>query len=238
MYNGKSTIGLIPARGGSKGLPRKNVLPLCGRPLIGWSIMRALESQLLDCVCVTTDDAEIAQISRDAGAEVPFLRPAELATDMSPTLAAVEHALDFYAHERDRRFDYVALLEPTSPLRHPGDIDTMLSRLEDDADRFDSIVSIGEVSEHPSILKRKIGDRLEPYCPDLPQSTRRQDNAPAYFPYGVAYIVKTAALLAERTFYTTRTTGYAIRRYQNYEIDDIYDFRCVEQIMKHEWNMV
>jgi CMP-N,N'-diacetyllegionaminic acid synthase len=237
MYKGKSAIGLIPARGGSKGLPRKNIRPLCGRPLIAWSIQRALESALLDCVCVTTDDTEIAEISRGAGADVPFLRPAELATDTSPTLAAVEHALEFYARERRCRFDYVVLLEPTSPLRHPGDIDSMLARVEDQADNFDSIVSIGEVSGHPSILKRQVGHRLEPYCPDLPQTTRRQDNDPAYFPYGVAYIVKTAALLAERTFYTARNTGYVLRRYQNYEIDDIYDFLCVESVMKHEWNM-
>jgi CMP-N-acetylneuraminic acid synthetase len=236
MYAGCSTIALIPARGGSKGLPFKNIRPLCGRPLIEWSIVRALESTHLDCVCVTTDSEEIAAVSRKARAEVPFLRPAILASDSSPTIEAVDHALNFY-EEHGRSFDYLCLLEPTSPLRHPADIDNMLARLIDNSDRFDSIISVGEISEHPSIVKRRAGEMLAPFCPELRQTMRRQDNDAAYFPYGVAYIVKVSALKRERTFYTERSTYYEIRRYQNYEIDDLYDFLCVEAIMQHEWKL-
>lgn len=235
MYKGKSVIALIPARGGSKGLPGKNILPLCGRPLIGWTILRALESKLVDCVCVTTDSEEIAAVSRQAGADVPFLRPADLASDKAPTILAVDHALTFYEKKKGQAFDYLILLEPTSPLRHPGDIDAMLARLIDSAADFDSIISIGEIGEHPSIVKRKAGDRLVPYCPELTQTTRRQDNEPAYFPYGVGYAVRTDVLRRERTFYTERGTYYEIRRYQNYEIDDLQDFLCVEAVMKNEW---
>jgi CMP-N,N'-diacetyllegionaminic acid synthase len=238
MYNSKSAIALIPARGGSKGLPGKNIRPICGRPLIGWSIQRATESKYLDCICVTTDDATIADVARASGAEVPFLRPAELATDEAPTLAAVEHALNFYADKQGRSFDYVVLLEPTSPLRHPGDIDAMLTRLIENEGKYDAIVSIGEVAEHPAIVKRKVSDRLEPYCADLKVTTRRQDNPPAYFPYGVAYIVKTETLLRERSFYPERATFFEIRRYQTYEIDDMYDLLCVEAVMKHEWGIM
>jgi CMP-N-acetylneuraminic acid synthetase len=236
MLQNKSVIALIPARGGSKGLPGKNVRLLCGKPLIVWSIQRALESKFIDCVCVTTDNEEIAKISREAGADVPFLRPDNLATDKSPTLPAVEHALDHYAAE-GRDFDYLILLEPTSPLRHPGDIDAILTKLIDGADRFDSLISIGEISEHPSIVKCKDGDVLAPFCPELSQTTRRQDNQPAYFPYGVGYAVKTKVLREEQTFYTKRGTFYEIRRYQNYEIDDLQDFLCVEAVMKHEWKL-
>ena len=93
------------------------------------------------------------------------------------------------------------------------------------------------MAEHPSIVKRECGERLKPFCDQLEQSTRRQDNVPALFPYGVAYIVKVDCLLQEKTFYTERSTFYKILRYQNYEIDDIYDFICVENVMKYEWKL-
>ena len=99
---------------------------------------------------------------------------------------------------------------------------------------FDAIVSIGEVHEHPSIMKKQQSGLLKPYCSELPLTSRRQDNPPAFFPYGVAYICKTAVLLVEQTFYPRKTAGYTIKRYQNYEIDDIYDFLAIENIMRYE----
>lgn len=234
MYKDRTIIGIIPARGGSKGLPGKNIRPLCGKPLIAWSIEAGLQSELMDHVMVTTDDLEIAAVARKAGASVPFLRPPELADDRSPTFDAVKHALDHYRDRERREFDYVVLLEPTSPLRERGDIDAMIRRLVDNEDRFDSIVSIGEVHEHPSIMKKIEGDSLSAYCEDLDRTTRRQDNPPAYFPYGVAYITRTSTLLAEKTFYPLRTTFFRIKRHQNYEIDDIYDFLAIENIMKYQ----
>jgi len=234
VYNNRSFIGIIPARGGSKGLPGKNIRPLCGKPLIAWSIEAGLQSSFMDHVMVTTDDQEIAAVARQFGAAVPFLRPKKLADDRSPTFDAVKHALDHYRDREHREFDYVVLLEPTSPLRERGDIDAMIRRLVDHEDRFDSIVSIGEVHEHPSIMKKIDGDSLSPYCEDLGRTTRRQDNPPAYFPYGVAYITRTGTLLAEKTFYPARTTFFSIKRHQNYEIDDIYDFLAIENIMKYQ----
>lgn len=237
MIDGKSILALIPARGGSKGLPGKNIRPLCGKPLIAWSIAKAKCSKYLDTVVVTTDSAKIAEISKAAGAHVPFLRPAELATDRSSTYDAIRHALTFLEEKEGRTFDYVVLLEPTSPLREDDDIDRMLEQLVRNAAEFDSIVSVGEVDEHPSIVRRLNGPHLEPFCAELRQTTRRQDNEPAYFPYGVAYIAKTDVLLTENTFYTQRCTHFKIKPYQNYEIDDIYGFLCVESIMKHEWSL-
>jgi CMP-N-acetylneuraminic acid synthetase len=238
MYKGKSFIGIIPARGGSKGLPGKNIRNLCGKPLIVWSIESGLQSRYLDEVMVTTDSRDIADISSKAGAAVPFLRPPELARDESGTLDAVEHTLACYQEQMGRKFDYVVLLEPTSPLREAGDIDTMIEKLVDNEEIFDSIVSVGEVHEHPSIMKKLSGDAMEPYCSDLTLTTRRQDNPPAYFPYGVAYITKTSVLFAERTFYPVRSTWYKIKRFQNYEIDDLYDFLAIENIMKHEKGLI
>jgi CMP-N-acetylneuraminic acid synthetase len=236
MINGKTVIAMIPARGGSKGLPGKNIRSLAGKPLIAWSIEKARKSRHLDEIVVSTDSEEIAEVARTHGASVPFLRPSDLASDRASTYDVIRHALSHY-RAQGREFEYTVLLEPTSPLREDDDVDRMLGKLDENAARFDAIVSVGEVSEHPSIIKRFEGDAIAPFVPELAMTTRRQDNQPAYFPYGVAYIAKTATLLAENTFYARRCTAFAIKRYQNYEIDDIYDFLCVEAVMKHEWRL-
>jgi CMP-N,N'-diacetyllegionaminic acid synthase len=238
VIEGLKVLGIIPARGGSKGLPGKNVREMCGKPLIAWSIEKAKKSRYLDCLMVTTDSEEIADVARRFGADVPFLRPAELATDKASTYDVIRHALAHAKEFEGKEYDLIVLLEPTSPLREDDDIDRMLETLVAQAGEFDAIVSVGEVTEHPSIMKRLVGARIEPFCPELPQTTRRQDNAAAYFPFGVAYIAKTDALLEENTFYTRRCTYYVIKRYQNYEIDDIYNFLCTEAVMTHEWGLV
>ena len=171
-------------------------------------------------------------------ATIPDVLLVDLGMPDGSGLDVIRHAVAYLKENEGQVYDYIVLLEPTSPLREDDDIDNMLESLLRQADEFDSIVSVGEVTEHPSIMKRLVGARMEPFCPDLPQTTRRQDNAAAYFPFGVAYIAKTDVLLAENTFYTRRCTHYEIKRYQNYEIDDIYNFLCVEAVMKHEWGMV
>lgn len=237
MINGKSVMAIIPARGGSKGLPGKNIKPLCGKPLIAWSIEAGLSSQYIDEVMVTTDSEEIAKIACELGASVPFLRPIELAGDTASSFDAIEHTISFYWNKWHKVFDYIVLLEPTSPLREKDDIDRMLDRVISAEDQYDAIVSLGEVHEHPAIMKQIKGHQIEAYCKDLAIASRRQDNEAAYFPYGVAYIVKTKTLFEEKSFYPSRTTYYLIKRYQCYEIDDIYDFLAVENIMKYEWNI-
>lgn len=237
MIGGKTAIGVIPARGGSKGLPGKNIRQLCGKPLIAWSIEKARRSRYLDVVLVTTDHEDIARIARDSGVDVPFLRPAELATDGASTYDAIRHALDHY-RAAGREFHYTVLLEPTSPLREDDDVDRMLEALEARATEFDAIVSLGRVGEHPAIMKRlHATGAISPFCPELVQTTRRQDDEAAYFPFGVAYIAKTRVLLEENTFYVRRCLGYPLKRYQNYEIDDAYDWVCVESVMRHEWGI-
>lgn len=237
MINGKSIIAIIPARGGSKGLPGKNIKPLCGKPLIAWSIEAGLASQYIDEVMVTTDSEAIAEVALGYGASVPFLRPAELASDTTTTFDAVKHAINYYVTEKRQQFDYIVLLEPTSPLREKCDIDHMIGKIASLADDYDAIVSLGEVHEHPSIMKKVVGNSVEPYRKDLIMAKRRQDNEIAYFPYGVAYIVKTLTLLEEKSFYAARATHHLIKRYQCHEIDDIYDFLTIENIMKYEWNL-
>ena len=237
MINGKRVMAIIPARSGSKGLPGKNIKSLCGKPLIAWSIEAGLASKYIDEVLVTTDSEEIASIARKFGASAPFLRPVELATDIASSFEVIKHAIDFYAQQLCKIFDYIVLLEPTSPLREKNDIDEMLEKLLSTNSHFDAIVSLGEVHEHPSIIKKTINNEIQSFCKELIATTRRQDNEIAYFPYGVAYIVKTQTLFGEKTFYPLRTTYKIIKRYQCYEIDDIYDFLAIENIMKYEWNI-
>jgi CMP-N,N'-diacetyllegionaminic acid synthase len=235
MISDKKVIAIIPARGGSKGLPGKNIKPLCGKPLIAWSIERALESKYIDEVLVSTDSEEIARIALAHGAKVPFLRPADLATDTAGSVDTVLHALDFYRDNLAQAFDYVVLLEPTSPLREPGDLDAMLELLDRQHTYFDAVVSVGEVHEHPSIMKRREGNTMVPFYEAIASTKRRQDNIPAYFPYGVGYLAKQDVLRNERSFYPQRTGFHQIKRYQCYEIDDVYDFIAIEAVMAYEW---
>lgn len=232
MINGKSVLAIIPARGGSKGLPGKNIKELCGKPLISWTIEQALKSKYVDNVFVSTDSEKIAKIAKECGANVPFLRPDELAADDSLTSDAILHVLEQLSMKGES-YDYFALLEPTSPLRKSDDIDDAISMIVQNTDA-DSLVSVGEVHmEHPMIVK-KIDAKgfVAPYISNIVKIHQRQQADEAYFPYGVIYISKVSEFKKNRTFYTKKTVPYFIERWQNYEIDDQLDFMIIEQIMK------
>ena len=234
MYKGKTILGLIPARGGSKGLPRKNIKPLLGKPLIAWTIEQALASKYLDRVVVSTDDKEIAEISKKYGVEIPFIRPKELARDDSTTIDVIIHTLNWFERAGEK-YDYLALLEPTSPLREKNDIDNGIMKLIDNGNRADSLVSVGEIAlEHPFISK-KIDEKgyVKPFY-KVPNNKvgRRQDLFKAYFPYGVLYFSKIFTIKKYRTFYQDKTLPLFVKRWQNYEIDDMWDFICIETILK------
>lgn len=229
MYKEKKILALIPARGGSKGLPRKNIRPLAGRPLIAWSIEAAKRSSYLNDVVVITDDQEIASVANQYGAEVPFMEPAELATDTSHAMGAVLYTLDMLKAQ-GRQYDYVALLEPTSPLRKKDDVDNGIRALIDAPD-MDALVSLGVIQlEHPRIAKRVMDGLVIPYA-DLPTFSQRQAADKAYFPYGVLYLARTEALYRDKTFYAPKLMPLYIERWQNYEIDDGLDFEIAELVM-------
>lgn len=226
-------LAIVPARGGSKGLPGKNVLPLCGKPLFVWSVEAALESKLVTLVHVSTDDEQIASLATAAGADVPYLRPSSISGDAAPTLDAVEFALNHYFEKSGQVFDYVLLLEPTSPIRPRGQLDQIIEKHVAASELQDAIVTVGAVREHPEVVKRIVGELLQPFQTLNSVRTRRQDYEPAYFPFGVAYLVKTAALLEERTFYPSRTGFFELSREQCHEIDDWFDFLAVESALKY-----
>lgn len=230
MIQGKSVLALVPARGGSKGLPGKNLRPLLGKPLIGWSVDQGRASQYLDAVVVSTDDDVIAAVAREHGAEVPFMRPPELGTDTASSIDVILHALDTL-EQNDRRYDLVVLLEPTSPLRETADIDIALEALLAHPEA-QSIVGVTKVeSGHPSFLLRREGALLAPYAPQEFGAKRRQDLDELFFLEGTVYITWTDALRERRGFYHERTMPHIVPKYKSFEVDDLTDFIVIEALM-------
>lgn len=233
MYKEKRVLAIVPARGGSKGLPGKNIRPLAGKPLIGWTLESAKKSKYLDEIFVSTDSQEIADVAETFGVKVPELRPEELASDTATSASVVLYTIDYF-RKQGKDFDYILLLEPTSPMRKEDDIDNAIALACEHPDKA-GVVSLGEVHmEHPSIVK-KITDKsiIEPYV-EAQRVTRRQQLDKAYFPYGVVYLVKTDYFEKNQLFYGKDSLPYLIERWQCYEIDDIYDFTAIEAILKYK----
>ncbi|MBX9268139.1 cytidylyltransferase domain-containing protein [Chromobacterium violaceum] len=233
MIDDKSVLAIVPARGGSKGLPGKNKRPLQGKPLVAWPIGAALGSACVDKVVCTTDDAEIRDIALAYGAQVPFLRPAHLASDSASSIDAILHAVDYLA-ERGEHYDYVVVLEPTSPLTTSADVDAALRTLHVRRADADSIVGVCRVeSTHPEYDVRLGADgRISPYlAPDFKSLKRRQEIEALHFLEGSLYITATPALRVEGGFYHGRTLGYEVPRWKSVEIDELVDFLFVETLL-------
>jgi CMP-N,N'-diacetyllegionaminic acid synthase len=234
MIGGKKLLALIPARGGSKGLPRKNILDLGGRPLLGWPVRAAKHSLYVDRVVVSTDDAEIAAIALEQGAEVPFLRPAALAADETGSYVVIEHALSVL-QDQGERFDYLILLEPTSPLTEAADIDKALEILDSRRDLADSIVGVSRVEAAHPAFDVVIGENglIKPWLGGDFSVLRRQDISELYFLDGSLYLSDVAVLLREQGFYHNRTLPYITSKWQAFEVDDKIDMIIVEALLKN-----
>jgi CMP-N,N'-diacetyllegionaminic acid synthase len=230
----RRVLAIIPARGGSKGLPRKNIYPLHGKPLIAWTIEQAQRSGRIDSILVSTDDEEIAGVARDFGLTVPFLRPSALAGDSSLIADAILHAVD-WLEAHGEHFDIIALLEPTTPLRKSSDIDSAIALFLESLERADSLVSIGEIqNENPYVAQIIRDGYVVPFIGSGEIPSNRQQLNKVYFPHGGIYMSKMDAFRKYRTFYQTRTIGYLVEEWQNYEIDSIYDLICVRAIMEEK----
>lgn len=230
MIDGKRVLAIVPARKGSKGLPLKNVRPLGGKPLLAWPIAAARASAHVDRVIISTDDQGFADIAVAHGAEAPFLRPAEMASDTAPSIDFILHAVDTLAAAGDV-FDYVVLLEPTSPLTEGVDVDAALAQLV--AADADAIVGISKLeATHPAFAVRRADDgAISPYAAaTFGEMPRRQDIEPLFVLDGTLYASTVAALRRERGFCHTRTLGYETARHKAHEVDDLVDFICIEAI--------
>ncbi len=234
MYKGKKILAVVTARGGSKGLPGKNIMLLKGKPLIGYTIDQIKASKYLDQTFISTDSKEIALVCERCGIAVPQLRPDELAQDTSSSSDVISYTVDLL-EKQGQRYDYLILLEPTSPLRKNGDIDRMIE-IAVEHPQADGVVSLGKVHmEHPSILKKLDSNGyIIPYIDNGKHLYQRQQEDAVYFPYGVGYLLKIEAFKKARAIYMDGMMPYFIERWQNYEVDDIYDFQCVEAVMDME----
>ena len=215
-------LAIVPARGGSKGLPRKNLLPLAGKPLICWTIEQARAAASLDRVIVSTDDAEIAAVAREAGAAVPFMRPAELAGDDTPDLPVLAHALAWLSEHEGLDPDVVVWLRPTSPLRTASDIDATVELLETRSARCVRSVCLTE--HHPAWMYTMSGEELELFEVPCGPYLRRQDLPAVYRPNGAVDVIRRDAVPGEGALFVTPALGYVMPHERSVDIDDAVDF--------------
>ena len=234
MINKKKIIAIIPARAGSKGLKNKNIKIINKKPLIYWSINSLKKSKYVDKIIVSTDSKKIKAIAQSVGADVPFLRPKIISTDKAKTFDVIKHCLKFLK-KKNENFDYIVLLEPTSPLTTSLDIDNALRTLDKNKDA-DSLVSIAENIDCHPVFNINLNNKgiIKPYLKKL-ASPRRQDLSKLFFYCGNIYVSKIKPLLKSKSFYQKdKTIGFKSNKWQSLEIDDIYDFIYVESVMKYK----
>jgi CMP-N-acetylneuraminic acid synthetase len=220
------TLGIIPARGGSKGIAGKNLVSLAGRPLIAHTFEAARASRMLTRVVLSTDSEPIAALGRAEGIEVPFLRPPDLAADDTPMLAVLQHALAAL----DGRAEIVVLLQPTSPLRRAEHIDAAVTMLEESG--ADSVVSVTAVPHQftPGSLMRLEEGRLVPLAGGA-NHARRQDKPVLFARNGPAVLVTRAHVLASGRLYGDDTRPYVMSREDSIDIDEPFDLELAEAVL-------
>jgi CMP-N,N'-diacetyllegionaminic acid synthase len=225
-----SVLGIVPARGGSKGVPGKNVRPLAGQTLLEYTARAARESGVLDRVILSTDAAEIAEAGRRAGLEVPFMRPASLGADDTPMLPVIQHVLDALASCGSSP-DIVVLLQPTSPLRRPEHIREAVAMLRET--KADSVVTVVEVPRHlsPDYVMRINDGRLEPFLPEGARVTRRQDARSAYSRDGTVYAFWRATIERSGGIYGDDCRPLLLDAHQSLSIDTQADWDAAERLL-------
>lgn len=226
-----TVLAVIPARGGSKGLPRKNLLELNGKPLVAWSIEHCLNTPSIQETVVSTDSLDIRDVAIANGAQTPFIRPVNLSSDTASSIDVLLHCLDWYK-EQDKCFDVVVMIEPTSPLREVSDIEKGLEKLFKIGEG--SVVSVCESEGgHPSFsYVQSAESKLTPFTGVHPTNLRRQDIDPVYFLDGTFYASFVNDLYKYKSFYHEETHSIVVPKWKSLEIDDIYDFAMVEAVMK------
>ena len=224
-------LGLIAARGGSKGLPRKNIRPLCGKPLLQYTAESALSARRLARVVLTTDDEEIAAVGRRCGLDVPFMRPAELAADDTPTLPVVRHALG-WMEAHGEYFDAVCQLQPTHPLRRTEDIDACIELLErSGADAVMTILPVPAEHNPHWVYFRGEGGRLRLSTGEAAPIPRRQELPPAFHREGSVYVTRRDVVMEGNSLYGERVIGHLMDADRCVNIDGPEDWERAEALL-------
>lgn len=230
LFMASSIIAIIPARGGSKGIPQKNIKKLGGKPLIAHTIEEALQSKCLDHVFVSTEDPEIAEISKKYGAEV-IDRPPALAKDTSETVDAILHAVE-YLENKDVHPCIVVLLQPTSPLRNTKDIDAAIKLYQDS--ECDSVISVCEPDHSPFWCFTFNGEYLQPLLDQRYRNARRQDLPPVFMPNGAIYVSSPESIRKYEGFYGDQIIPYCMPPERSIDIDKPLDFTIAEALINKE----
>ncbi len=232
MYKGKRILGIIPARGGSKGIPRKNVTPLAGRPLIAYTLEAACGSRHLTRCIVSTDSDDIATVAREYGGDVPFMRPSELAGDDSTSIAVVQHALR-WLRDHGEEYDYVMILQPTSPLRTAQDIDACIEKIVDTG--ADSVMSMVQLSDMaPQKLKRIEEDAIAPLLQEEGKASQQRDaSGPVYKRNTAVYLTRTS-LIEQGDLFGAVSRPYLMPRERSIDINEPVDLEMAEFFLKRK----
>lgn len=227
----KKVLGVITARGGSKGIPKKNIKDLGGKPLIAYTIEASQKSKYITHLIVSTDDTEIADVCKRYNVEVPFLRPAELALDTTKHLPVIEHAVRCMEEKLHETFDFVVILQPTSPFRLPEDIDNCIEMLA--KTNADSALSMVEVDEnHPMKMKKIVDGKVLPFSVVEPEGARRQDLPPAYKRSGAVYVVQRNNIIEKNILYGENLVGVIVPKERSIDIDNELDWIKAEYMLK------
>ncbi len=226
-------LGVVPARGGSKGVPRKNVREVAGKPLIAWTLETARSaSDTLYRTVVSTDDAEVAEVARQWGGEVPFMRPTDLAGDRVPMVPVLRHAVEMVEREEGAPVDWVCLLQPTSPLRTADDIAQAVALATQGG--CDSVISVVQVFDvHPILMKKIEGNRLEPFCIPEKEGTRRQDyDPPAYMRNGAIYLTRRDVLMERGSIWGDVIRPMVMPEERSVGIDNELQIRLIDAMLR------
>lgn len=235
MGNAPRVLAVIPARGGSKGLPGKNLRPLLGVPLIAYTVQAGRQSGVITRAIVTTDSPEIADVARRYGGDVPFLRPPELAEDTTPMAPVLKHALTAIEQEEGSSYDMLLLLDPTSPARRLENLEQAVTKLAA-APGLDGVIAVSEPTFHPSwVGVREVpgGDRLERYYTEGQGVVRRQD-VPRYLRISGNFYVWRSEFVRrlQESWFDEGVYGMVeIPEKESFSIDDDYEFRLVESLV-------
>lgn len=233
MYNNKRFLGIIPARSGSKGLPHKNIKLLNNKPMIAYTIEAAAKSKIFDEIIVSTDNEQYAKIAKQYGAHVPWLRPKELAADQTTTEEVIVHTIN-ELKQQGEYFDYIMLLQPTSPLRDEYDIQGSVEMLFDK--KANAIVGMCEV-EHPISWVKELGEDkcLDNFFSLGPR--RRQEEGVFYRLNGAIYLTDIEYYVQYRNFYKKSCYAFIMSKHHSVDIDDIYDFKYAELLLNMNDNI-
>lgn len=222
-------VALVTARGGSERLPGKNIRQFAGKPLIAWSILAGLEARSIRRLIVSTDSREIAVVAKNAGGEVPFLRPAKLSGNNSSHYDVVAHAINWLEQDEGRLPQFVCLLQPTSPLRVAADIDATIDLAI--ATEADSAFAVSPVTTHPALMYRLDGTKALPHLPPREGYLRSQDLEPLYYVNGAIYVVRPTTFRQRSKLLSESPTAYVMDAERAVDIDDVRDFELAEALM-------